>query len=115
MNLHTFIGNCCGVNKFSTLPLTKDGFIREAKRLVRRQWGTGNMRGSHIICTTNNYQTNQASYLEELGFTKVSEEYNTNSRNRVTVWIMSRVMFNRKIRNVKLPGDTPNNIFSAVA
>lgn len=115
MNLHTFIGNCCGVNKFSTLPRTKDEFIREAKRLVRRQWGTGNMRGSHIICTTNNYQTYAASYLEELGFTKVSEEYNTNSRNRVTVWIMSRVKFNRKMRNVKLPKEDLNNIFNVAA
>lgn len=115
MNLHTFIGNCCGVNKFSTLPRTKDEFLRESKRLVRRQWGRNTMVGSHIICTTNNYQKEQADYLKEIGFTKISEEYNTNSSNRVTVWIMSRVMFNRKIRNVKLPGDIPNNIFNTVA
>lgn len=98
MEYQTFVTHCCGLNAFVRLPRTKEMFLQEAKRNMKRYGDGDRVVGSHVMATTNHKQRSQEAYLEELGFTRVSRERNTRSGNYVSVWLMSRAKFNRSVK-----------------
>lgn len=100
MQFQSAILGCCGVNGFYSIPSSPVEFKRRALREIRRYYGNNlEMRGSHIIVTVRHQQAAH-KYLPQLGFKRALGKSlkNSNSGNNVTLFTMSRVQFNKKLK-----------------
>lgn len=111
MEMELEVIGCCGLSALLGIPDTKEEFKQQAIKEVKEVYngfydesknkhlnGT-TIAGSHLILTVADYQEGPLEYLPKLGFRKVSTQLNTNSGNRVSIFLIGRAKFNRKLED----------------
>jgi chloramphenicol O-acetyltransferase len=111
MEMELEVIGCCGLSALVGIPNTKEEFKQQAIKEVKRIYSDfydelkdkylngAAITGSHVMLTVADYQEGPLEYLPKLGFRKVSTQLNTNSGNRVSIFLMGRAKFNRKLED----------------